>query len=650
MNFFQHQDDAQRQSRKLVFYFVIAVVLIIVAVNAVVFLIARFGGCEMLSTTCETFSLTHWLDQPVWLIISLITLLVIVIGSIKRMHQLRQGGDAIAEWSGATRLDMHSQKQRDRVYINVAEEMAIASGMPLPSLWVMENEGAINAFVAGLQPTEAALVVTRGCLEQLDREELQGVIGHEFSHIFHGDMRLNVRLMGVLAGILAIGQVGGMMLRSTGVGLHRRRGSSQGAFFIGGLALMAIGYIGLFFGRLIKASVSRQREYLADASAVQYTRSANGIAGALAKIRDFSFGSLLNGRRTEEMSHMCFGAALVPKFGGLLATHPPLDDRIARIDPHFEVKAQVEERAERREADAQFQQGAAVAASMGFAAMSQDVVSLNAAQVVESIGNPSNTHVEYAQALHQSIPGELLVALHSVVGAQQAVLASLLGDVDDLVKKRLQWMTEKNGPEYSDEVASMNAKVGSAWPRLRLAMVDLALPQLKRLSRDEREQFLKAVNQTIAADGRVSLFEFTLLAILRRHLPLSGKGERAATHFTFQAVEQEIAQLLNVMIRVGGDSKNADDRYARILRTFSRSEIARDSLPPISGKLLSKTLKHLRGLAPILKSSLIEALVECVLHDGHIAIKEAELLRAVSETLDCPLPPLIDTTGETQSA
>ncbi|MEM7293880.1 MAG: M48 family metallopeptidase [Pseudomonadota bacterium] len=643
MNFFEHQDDARRHSRKLVLYFIVAVLLIIAAVNAVLFVLAMQFESDWAFSETPGGVVAAWLRHPYWVMASLATLLVIVVGTIRRMHQLRQGGDAIAEWSGATRLDMHSQKQRDRVFINVAEEMAIASGTPLPSLWVMEQEHAINAFVAGLQPSEAALVVTRGCLDQLNREELQGVIGHEFSHIFHGDMRLNVRLMGVLAGILAIGQIGGLMMRSTGMGMHSRRGNTQLPVLLAGLGLMAIGYIGLFFGRLIKASVSRQREYLADASAVQYTRNTKGIAGALAKIRDFTMGSQLSGHRAEEMSHMCFGATLTPNFSRLLATHPPLDERIGRIDPHFDVKARVQQRSAQEAESSQFEQGAAVAATMGFSGTSQDVVSLNAAQVVDSIGNPSSAHVEYAHALHEAIPGVLLFALHGIMGARQAVLATLLGEADSFASKRLQWLSGQEGPEFADEVAKLNDAVGDAWPRMRLAVVDLALPQLKSMSEDERRYFLKSVHTLIAADGRMSLFEFTLLAVLKRHLPTNTRLEQDVAFFTYQAVEQEIAQLLSVVIRVGGESDDADKRYARILRTFSRNQISRDSLPPLSGKMLSTSLDQLRGLAPILKATLIESLVECVLHDGHIGIKEAEILRAIAETLDCPLPPLIDT-------
>ena len=638
MNFFQHQEGARRQTHKLIGYFIFAVLLIVLVVNGVV------GLVVLMVTEQPNNTLYQWIEQPWWCVVSVITLLVIVGGSIRRVHQLREGGDAIAEWAGAKRLDMYSRRQQDKVFINVAEEMAIASGMPLPSLWVMEREGGINAFVAGMRPSEAALVVTRGCLEQLDRDELQGVIGHEFSHIFHGDMRLNIWLMGVLAGILAIGQMGGLMLRSTGAGIsYRRNAKTLGVVLVTGIALLLVGAVGLFFGRLIKASVSRQREYLADAAAVQYTRNTHGIAGALVKIRDTHYGSHLIGARAEEMSHMCFGATLSARFGKRLATHPPLDKRIQRIDPYFMVKARSRARARQLQENSEKVPNDTLTTSRGFAALSQDVVSIHARDVVESIGNPGTGHIAYAQALHAAIPVQFSLALHEKMGAKWLVMAMLLGSKQPHIDKRKQIISLSEGVATADSVVELHTLAQAQWPRLRLAVVDLALPQLKMLCFDERKQFMRTVGDLVVADGKTSLFEFTLLAILRRHLPFSPVVETRHTFFTYKPVEQEIALLLSLMIRVGGDSDDANTRYTQLLRTFTRNVINRQSLPTLGSKTLNVVLGKLQNLAPILKASVIESLIECVLHNGHIKIQEAELLRAVAEMLDCPLPPLIDT-------
>ena len=218
--------------------------------------------------------------------------------------------------------------------------MAIASGTPTPPVYMMQEEPGINAFAAGFTPSDAVVGVTRGCVGQLSRDELQGVIGHEFSHILNGDMRLNIRLMGVLFGILVVGLIGSILLRSSlyGSALQSRssRGNSTQVLLIIGGVLMLVGFIGTLVGNLIKASVSRQREFLADASAVQFTRNPSGIAGALKKIGGFEAGSEMMNPHAPESSHMFFGRAVSSGFNSLFATHPPLEERIARLDSSWQ--------------------------------------------------------------------------------------------------------------------------------------------------------------------------------------------------------------------------------------------------------------------------------------------------------------------------
>src|SRR6185295_10385386 len=224
----------------------------------------------------------------------------------------------------------------ERRLVNVVEEMAIASGVRVPTVYVMDGERGINAFAAGWDASGAVVVATRGTLETLNRDELQGVVGHEFSHILNGDMRLNIRMLGVLAGIVFIGSIGEFVMRST---RESRDSKAAGGVFLVGLALFIIGYVGLFFARVIKAAVSRQREFLADAASVQFTRNPDGIAGALDQIRGASSGALISARCAEDMSHMFFGQSVRMRLGGLLATHPSLDERIARINPGFQPAA-----------------------------------------------------------------------------------------------------------------------------------------------------------------------------------------------------------------------------------------------------------------------------------------------------------------------
>ena len=652
MNFFEHQEDARQRSRWLLVYFLLALLLIVAAINAAAAVLLILSGDQSIPPR-QWFE--HWASQPWWMAVSAGTLLVIAAGSLWRSRQLGRGGDAIAEWAGARPLEMSSAKPAERQYINVVEEMAIASGSPMPSLWVMQHESGINAFVAGLSPYDAALVITRGCLEQLDRDELQGVVAHEFSHIFNGDMRLNLRLMGVLAGITLLGQMGGWLLRSTGSGVSRSRAGAQAYALVlgGGAALLLVGWIGLFFARLIKASVSRQREFLADASAVQYTRNPQGLAGALARIRNYSFGSGILHSHAEEMSHLCFGASLPQRLSGAFATHPPLDERIARIDPHFELRQRSRERRERAQSQPPDDSVSRSMERLGLAALSQEVIGVNAAAVAASVGEPRPEHLAYARALYGAIPDTLQMALHDGVAARRALLALVLGPEPESESgedarrnaecERL--IAAAEGTAGLRETQRLRRLIGGQWARMRLALVDLALPQLKRLPEGERATFLELLKQLIAADGRVSLFEFTLLAILERLFqpPPKVRGESL---FSYAEAAGEIALLLSLTLRAGESATrhraDGDQRYASLLRSFTTRIIPRDSLPAASGARFQAALRKLQRLAPMLKAPLIEALVDCVLEDGHITIREAELLRAIAESLDCPLPPLID--------
>ncbi|HSJ06056.1 MAG TPA: M48 family metallopeptidase, partial [Longimicrobiales bacterium] len=316
MDFFQAQDTARSRTRTLVVLFVAAVVAIIAAVYTVVHMVLGPGPGA-------------GIDLPLLLLVATLTTGLVAAGSTARTLQLRQGGGRVAELLGGRRVRPDSTDEAERRLINVVEEMSIAAGTPVPAIYVLDHEAGINAFAAGYTVDDAAVAVTRGTLETLNREELQGVIAHEFSHILNGDMRLNIRLMGLLFGILLLAIVGrGLIHSGARGGRGRRGGGGGGQVAVLGLALILVGYIGVFFGRLIQAAVSRQREYLADAAAVQYTRNPEGLAGALSKIGNASAGSRLYDHHAQEAGHLLFANGVGSGFISLMATHPPLDERI----------------------------------------------------------------------------------------------------------------------------------------------------------------------------------------------------------------------------------------------------------------------------------------------------------------------------------
>lgn len=327
MDFFEHQDRARKTTKVLVVYFAIAVVCVIASVYVASLLI--FYGSGSVRQPGEPLpELVLW-DAQLFLYVVLGTLGVVIIGSLYKTAALAKGGSAVAEALGGRLISPNTSHPEERKLRNVIEEMAIASGVPVPKIYVLDDEKGINAFAAGHTPGDAAIGVTRGCMTLLSRDELQGVIGHEFSHILNGDMRLNLRIMGVIFGIVCLAVIGRILLYSRG----RSREEKNPLMFLG-LALVVIGAIGVFFGRLIQAALSRQREFFADASAVQFTRNPAGLSGALQKIG--GAGSKIESAHAGEASHMFFGNGMGRPFLGALATHPPLDVRIRAIDPGWD--------------------------------------------------------------------------------------------------------------------------------------------------------------------------------------------------------------------------------------------------------------------------------------------------------------------------
>ena len=639
MNFFKRQAEARRYTTRLVFYLLVAVALILTAVNAIVYVGVKAGSAESLD-------LSTWMDMPWWLIVTAGTLLAILVGSLVRFLTLRSGGRAVAELMGARPVSADSRDPLERRFINVVEEMSIASGTPVPDMYVMDQEDGINAFVAGYRPTEAVMVVSQGALETLNRDELQGVVGHEFSHVLNGDMRINVRLIAILAGILTLGMLGRLMMRSLGrsSGIRSSSGGrgaqAQLVAFALGLGLFLVGYIGLFFGRLIKAAVSRQREFLADASSVQFTRNPRGIAGALWKIKSHAKGALLSNDHAEETSHMCFGENIKVSFSNLMATHPPIDERIRRVDPHFEVK-RAAERMKQPAADVLTTNVGEM--SMGFAASGDGSVVAEAAGLAASVGNPTPEHVDYAAALHRSIPEDLLDAAHDPLAAPFVVYGLLLGDVaEERAKVARALVRYETKSKHDARFGLIYEAIGKLDLRFRLPLFELTAPALRTLSDAERITVSGVAEKLVQIDGRVTLFEFVLLALLKKQLKQSSSSEEKIRYRRFAPVLPEIRILLTLMARTGaGSARQSEVVFARAMRSFTNIHLPQAAESYCKLESMEGILAKLSGLSPLLKGSLIRACADCVLHDGKITLAESELLRAVAEVLDCPMPPLV---------
>ena len=624
MDFFEAQDAARKRTGWLVALFAAAVVAIV----AVVYAVARVG----LGTMEQPL-----LDPVLLLQVALGVGLVVGGGSAVRTASLRAGGSKVAELVGGRRVAPDTTDPGERKLLNVVEEMAIASGTPVPAVYVMDGEDGINAFAAGHTIHDAAVAVTRGGLDRLTRDELQGVIAHEFSHILNGDMRLNVRLMGVLYGILLLAIIGRVILYA---GRGGRRSSSRdggaGWILLMGLALLVVGYVGVFFGKLIKAAVSRQREYLADSAAVQFTRNPEGIAGALKKIGAEGSGSRIRDPHAEELSHLFFANGLRSGMAGALSTHPPLDERIRRLDPAWDGRfPEAAPAPPPSGAIPRVRPAASPRAAAGMAGFA-------AAGAVGTVGAPTAAHLDYAAALLDRFPAELTRAVHDPADSRALVLALAAGDGAPGEAEHAV-VREYGGAELLQRFAALVPLVREQGDGARLPLLDLALPALQRLSPAEAGRFRAAVEAMVRADGRVHLFEFALVHTLARRLEDGGRGGwRGSASLSSLRAEAEV--LLSAMAWEGsrGSDEAARAAFAAGAARFPEGGRAR-MLGAAEADLprLDAALTALERATPAARRVVLEGCAAAAAHDGVLDPGEAELLRAVAEALDAPMPPLL---------
>ena len=627
MNFFEHQAAARRASTRLVVLFALAVVGIVAAVD-----------------------LAAWLVAPSWRMLAFttgLTLLTILFGSLYRIASLGGGGEVVAQQMGGTLVPADTTDPALRRLRNVVEEMAIASGVPVPKLYVMEEEAGINAFAAGFSPADAVVAVTRGALERLNRDELQGVVAHEFSHVLNGDMRLNVRLIGVLFGILMIGLIGRKVLEYGRFGGSRNK--NAGALLVAALVAMVVGYVGLFFGRMIKAGVSRSRERLADASAVQFTRQTAGLAGALKKIAGLEAGARLNHRGdAEEVSHMLFGDGI--GFSGLFATHPPLLERIQALEPGFRGEQLERLRADWRATppDGLREDVALGLAGIGDGALpaAQAQVRVSPAQVSAQVATPASDDYRRADAIVEAIPEALRDLARDRAAVMPLLLALLLAEADDALDAQRQAIAARLDDAVADHAVRIHQQLtADLHPSLRLPLAALAFPVLRLRPRPQLEAFLAAVRAVIEADGAVSLFEYCLARLLDVQVRESLDPARYARFGRHKPgnVRQEFATLLAVVARYG----NAEDAAARRAYLAGLQRVLpRDHLPyapPAAGVLaLDAVWAPLDALDPLAKQALVEAVTDAISSDGRVSVAEAELLRTICGVMHCPLPPMLE--------
>ncbi|TAN07226.1 MAG: peptidase M48 [Rhodanobacteraceae bacterium] len=677
MDFFAREAKVRSSSRKLVFLFALAVLAIVVAVDAVcAFFLVGFRPAPLIG-------------------IAIVVVVLIGLCSAYRVASLAGGGAAVAREMNAVEVPANTTNPQWRQLRNVIEEVAIAAGVPVPEIYVMQNEQAINAFAAGYTATDAAVCVTQGCLDKLNRDELQGVIAHEFSHVLNGDMRLNIRLMGLLFGIMAIWVIGRFLMWGGYFGLGgdddnngRGRGGS-GQVALAGIALLAIGAIGLFFGRLIQAAVSRARESLADASAVQFTRQTAGIAGALKKIAVFEEGSALQSPRRDEVRHMLFGDA---EASSMFATHPPIVARIQALEPgfkpeeldayvkqwlasggdpdHIELHAEQQpwEKAvhdfARMDGDVDVQT-APPAAAPGTGAIGGVVpvpgmargapiggvvpargaeLAITAAGVAAQVASPDTNDYRAASGLHAGIPAALAAAAHDPRGALATVFALAISEHTDLQAQQVQAVAQAFDAALAEAVRNLVAAMADLHPMLRLPLAQLAFPALKRRPRPEIATFVKTLDGLIHVDGRVDLDEYCLAKLVQTQVVAALDPAASFKPGTLKLADaaDELRDLVALIAHFGNDDEDTSRRaFQAAMEDALPGSTMMYAIPDDWQTALDAAFAKLQRVSPEGKQLTVRALTHAIAADGKVTLAESEMLRVACAVLGCPLPVLL---------
>ncbi len=627
MNFFESQDVAKRNTNRLLLLFALAVISLVLLTNLLVFVVFNYQDSYSATRPGTFYSWDLFLGTTI------VVVMLIGIASLFRLNSLKRGGPAIAEMLDGELLGDAGNNIHKRKLLNVVEEMAIASGIPVPPVYLIQDT-AINAFAAGYQTGDAVIGVTVGAMENLSRDQLQGVIAHEFSHILHGDMKLNIRLMGVLYGILILA-IAGRLLMSSGSGRGSSRGKSQGSIAVIGIGMMAVGYVGLFFGNLIKAAVSRQREFLADASAVQYTRNPQGIAGALKRIGGYGQGTVLAHAEAEEMSHSLFCQGVKVSFSNLTATHPPLDERIARIDPTWDGQYQSvnEQEPERPEGDF------VTAGQMGFASGS---ASGRGEKTVNTVGNPGEAELANARNIVSVIPAIFIKAAHEPYSARALIYLMLLDANPEIRALQMTHLDQSADPFVIEALAGMEVHAAEISRAARLPLLEMSISALRQLTEQQYTIFIRNVNVLIEADGSMKLSEWALQKYLTRHLnDAFYPRRRIGGNKRLKQLREDLEILLSMLAHCDlGSTVEPEEAFQAGCEELG---LELNLMPAIelSFSRLNRALDALADLQPLRKPKLLKACVKIIAADDKVSPIEAELIQTVGAALDCPIPPLV---------
>lgn len=639
MNFFESQETAKRNTGRLYLLFALAVASLIIITNLLFMVVLGFASSGM-SSMAATQSFT--MDWQIFLVISFAVSGVVLFGSLYKIYSLSGGGARVAEMLDGKLLLSGTNDFKERQVLNVVEEMAIASGTPVPPVYLLEEEG-INAFAAGYKPEDAVIGVSRGAIDTLSRDQMQGVIAHEFSHILHGDMRINIRLIGVLHGILILGIIGRHLLYSQ---RYSRRSKGSGGQVAIGLGLLVVGYMGVFFGNLIKAAVSRQREYLADASAVQFTRNPEGIGGALMQIAQSTNRSYLKHPSSSEISHALFEEATPSFMSGLYATHPPLEERIKAILPNWDGRYDL---LKKSVSSGDIHSGKDTAEETRAEKLRMATILAGAAGgviaegMISQIGNPTAQNLDAAHQLIEGIPVLFLNAAREPSGARAVVYFLLLHSDAQTRKSQLAFIEESTDTGVGAELDRLLSSGLSVERASRLAMATIATSSLRQLSKDQYLRFKSNLDHVISLDGKVSLFEWALQKILTKNLDavVLASASSAVGKLDLSEAIDAASVVMSILTYCDPQDMMSPSQVFNVGKEKLGLSVELIPLASISISLMNDASNTLAALKPLQKPKFLKACAAIITADGSIAAIETELLQALAATIECPMPPLV---------
>ena len=648
MNFFEHQAKARKQSRWIIVGFLCVAVVITCVISALVYLLlasqgmlsGQYNGVQtsLLSVDLLTANSTLLLSTS-GIVGGLISL-----SSLGKIVSLRSGGGKVARDMGATIVTPDTKDPLRRRLYNVVEEIALASGVPVPEVYVMENEPGINAFAAGYTPADAAIAVTQGTLEKLNRSELQGVVAHEFSHIFNGDMRINIKMMGVIFGIMVIALIGRKFMSASRYRIGSSRDNNGNAIIFIGLGLIAVGYIGLFFARWMKSALSRQREYLADASAVQFTRDPSSIAGALKKIAAYNHSSYLK-TDNEEVSHMLFGSGAKSL---MFATHPPLVERITRLERGFKESdiSDLSEKLKKQEQREHVQAQRALEEQAKRSNKKLEGGIFDVESMIDNIGNPAMERITAAAVLADSLSEGLSNAAHSLEWAPEVLFYCLLDSDPKLQEQQRLIVTQCMGDISDKKLGFLLQENGVVEPSERLPLFDICFPTLKRRPTHEIEKILDTIEKMAMVDNKIDPFEYLLSSLVSKYLHEAYIPNRTKLHGKkkLSSCVDELTLVVSAIAthgQHGGETSEGLQKAQQAFRNGMESVGIKHKNLIFNDDWHNKmtgALETLNKLSPSEKQKVISALAKTALDDQKLVTEEQEMLRVVCALINVPLP------------